>query len=217
MSLSKNTTSAENGRHSHGPVTEAGKNRSRFNAVKDGAYAKRLIIIEHETGFDQALQEFIDIFQPGDELQMHLVESMLGARLRLNRAFIREHYMHEDAMGHTGDPGEDYYQGVKAMDTPEFQKLRRLQTNLQLMFQRDLNALIKVRTHFPAQEMAPEPEIQQAEPEPTPEPVAADPAPAATPAKSPEIKPVAPAAPPKPEFQPVNNPKHPEDDWPKAA
>ncbi len=163
-------------------------------------------------------------FQPADEVQLHLVECMAGSRWRLTRALNRERLMHDLAMGTTGDPVQDYYQSLLAMDTPEFHAIRRAQAQLELSFQRTLKSLALIRKEFPAQPQTEEIEQEQPAPpqdvKPEPEePAAAEAAPP-KPVKPPAAKPEPielPAAPVQNEFQPPLNPKHPEDDWPKAA
>jgi hypothetical protein len=79
-SEAKKSASRINGARSRGPVTELGKNTSRMNATKDGAYAQSLILPgEDAQKFQARLGHLIEDLQPRDETEAGLVHEIAAA------------------------------------------------------------------------------------------------------------------------------------------
>ncbi len=63
-----------NAKKSTGPRTDASKNRTRFNALKDGLHAKSLCVLgESLKAVDGRLQRLADEFNPEDEVQWQYI------------------------------------------------------------------------------------------------------------------------------------------------
>jgi len=77
-----------NGAMSHGPVTEAGKQRSSQNAIKHGLSARSVVLCNEDHAlFDQLEQDYIDSLQPCTVLELHVVQHLAVAEWRLHRAY----------------------------------------------------------------------------------------------------------------------------------
>ena len=75
-----------NAQKSTGPKTDEGKDRSRFNAIKHGIYAREMIIPgERKEDFDALLEGFFCSCQPNDAIEQALVRQMASAEWRLQR------------------------------------------------------------------------------------------------------------------------------------
>ncbi len=75
------TTSAQirrnqqNAKHSTGPRTIAGKNRSRFNAVKHACTAKLVLLPEEKPAeFNEQTQAYFEHFMPQTRYEVKLTE-----------------------------------------------------------------------------------------------------------------------------------------------
>ena len=78
--------SRENAKHSTGPRTEEGKQRSSQNALKHGLLAKRTVIPgEDPAEFDAHLTRFQETFNPSNAYEAGLVRQMADADWRLLR------------------------------------------------------------------------------------------------------------------------------------
>jgi hypothetical protein len=77
---------AANAQHSCGPTSQAGKDRSKFNALKSGIFA-RTVVLPHE---DQAAYEAIGVYlsdqwKPATDTQREIVLTIQNTTWRLNR------------------------------------------------------------------------------------------------------------------------------------
>lgn len=83
----KAEASRENGRHSNGPVSEDGKQRSAMNAVRHGLSARSVLLPREDAGeyeeFRRSIVESLDV-QGG--LELMLAEQVVLAAWRLQRA-----------------------------------------------------------------------------------------------------------------------------------
>jgi len=87
MSSRKKSDSARiNGAKSKGPVTPEGRARSSQNALRHGLSAA-VVVLPHEdrNQFEQLRDSYMESFQPVDQPQHDLIETMAAARWRLNR------------------------------------------------------------------------------------------------------------------------------------
>ena len=76
----------ENAKHSTGPKTEAGKNVSRFNAIKHGFYAQEIIVQDEERAeFDELRQTFLLECNPITAIARELFQRLLHAAWNLHR------------------------------------------------------------------------------------------------------------------------------------
>jgi hypothetical protein len=76
----------ENAKKSTGARTQAGKNRSRMNAVKHGMTA-RIVLLAHESvdEFRSQAKGWFDVLQPRDRLELTMAERAVYASWQLNR------------------------------------------------------------------------------------------------------------------------------------
>jgi hypothetical protein len=75
-----------NAEKSTGPVTEAGKNRSRHNALRHGLTAQVSALTEEDrAAYDEFSAALIDSLQPEGEVELQLAQSVSDAAWRLNR------------------------------------------------------------------------------------------------------------------------------------
>jgi hypothetical protein len=103
-----------NARHSTGPKTEEGKNRSRFNALRHGLTSQTVILPGEDTASYTTLRRrLFEDLQPKGEYEEQLVQTIVDSTWRLNRAAAAEanmlaHYLHErEGSVSTGDPAID--------------------------------------------------------------------------------------------------------------
>jgi len=87
MSSRKKSKAARiNGAKSKGPVTPEGRARSSQNALRHGL-SSAVVVLPHEDRslFEHLRDSYMESFQPTDQPQHDLVETMAAARWRLNR------------------------------------------------------------------------------------------------------------------------------------
>jgi hypothetical protein len=91
-SSAKSETARKNGQKSRGPKTARGKSISRWNAVKHGLTAKRLLISEGKhlneyADYQQLLQELLEELQPTRVEDRLAIEKQVMDAWRLRRSF----------------------------------------------------------------------------------------------------------------------------------
>jgi hypothetical protein len=90
-SLRRIQSSKANGARSKGPSTAAGKLRSSLNAIRHGLCAKSTIMEDESgAGFPILLQQHIDRFRPGGEVEFGMIEEMSAACWRERSAWSME-------------------------------------------------------------------------------------------------------------------------------
>ncbi len=92
--------SRENGAKSHGPTTEAGKEKSSQNALKTGEYSTKLfppdpavLLNEEPAEYDALVEELRSIYRPVNTLAMRIVADIATNRwqiIRLNRLIVAQ-------------------------------------------------------------------------------------------------------------------------------
>ena len=93
-------TSAANGRRSRGPVTAAGKARSRFNALKHGIHTRQLVITSGQSTEDAAeLATLYDLFH-AEFAPVGIAENLLLERLFVTYWRMRRIIHGETALFH---------------------------------------------------------------------------------------------------------------------
>ena len=76
-----------NAKNSTGPRTDAGKNRTRFNPLKDGLYAKQLCVLgESEEAMSERLQRLAEEFKPEGEVEWQQVILIAHTQQWIDRA-----------------------------------------------------------------------------------------------------------------------------------
>ena len=202
-----NPASADNGRLSKGPTSQAGKDKVRQNALRHGRYAKKFTLLPGESHevFDQFHAAYVVTFQPADNVQLDLVTAMVQCNWNSSRAGGNLKFMMKDAM--EGKGREDAIRALLAVPSnPEFGAWMRYQGHEDRRYQKNLNNLIKVRKEFPVAnpmiidmkwQSDETDEDEQTAPEPAPEP-AAEPAPESAPETARDANTVEPAAKTKP-------------------
>lgn len=98
MSTSKSDTARVNGAKSQGPITEEGKAISARNSLRHGLTAKAVVLPdESQEDYDALLAAYTQRFQPADQVEFDLVESMAVSRWRLRRiANIETHLLADE-------------------------------------------------------------------------------------------------------------------------
>src|SRR5208337_2773263 len=77
----------ENARHSTGPRTETGKQRSSLNALRHGLTGQTVVLPSEDLAAYQAFtKRFFDDLQPRGMVEEQLVQTLADASWRLNRA-----------------------------------------------------------------------------------------------------------------------------------
>jgi hypothetical protein len=77
----------ENARHSTGPRTESGKQRSSLNALRHGLTGHTVVLPSEDLSAYRAFTKcFFDDFQPKGAVESQLVQSIADSSWRLNRA-----------------------------------------------------------------------------------------------------------------------------------
>src|SRR5579862_7310791 len=80
--------SRANGAKSRGPATEAGKRNSARNAARHRLLAATLLAEGEDSGsFDELFNSVVEEFQPQNDSELRLVESMVAAKWRQLRVW----------------------------------------------------------------------------------------------------------------------------------
>jgi hypothetical protein len=148
-SLRRVQSSKANGALSKGPSTPAGKLRSSQNATTHGLCATCLVLDdESRPHFLTLLQQHVDRFRPGDEVEHGMIEEMTAACWRQRRAWSIETRMFNTHMARSKD-GDALDRMVDAFDimaaAPSLSLLQRYETRQHLMYQRALRTFIMLR------------------------------------------------------------------------
>jgi hypothetical protein len=98
-SKAKSESARINGAKSRGPVTPEGRARSSQNALRHGL-SSAVVVLPHEdrAQFEQLRDSYMESFQPADQPQHDLIETMAAARWRLNRLLEIEAKLFEKEM-----------------------------------------------------------------------------------------------------------------------
>jgi hypothetical protein len=76
-----------NAQHSTGPRTEAGKQRSKLNALRHGLTGHTIVVpAEDQAAYQRHSQSFLDEYQPQSATETQLVQSLIDSSWQLNRA-----------------------------------------------------------------------------------------------------------------------------------
>jgi hypothetical protein len=76
----------ENSKHSTGPKTKAGKNKSSLNALRHGLTSQIVVLpTEDPQTYQYHLESFLDEYQPEDATETNLVQALADTSWRQNR------------------------------------------------------------------------------------------------------------------------------------
>jgi len=176
--------SRANGAKSKGPVSVEGRARSSRNSLRHG-FCSSVVVLPHEdkAHFEQHCDSYIDDFQPANQSQLDLVETMAAAQWRLNRFLEIEAKIFEKEMLLHDDDMEKEFADMIAVEklawtfdyiankTTSLQMLTRYESQLNRSYDRAFKRLKELKA---LQQNEPEPELEivpvrQNEPEPEPE------------------------------------------------
>ena len=154
-------SSRENGRLSHGPKTQDGKDRVRFNALRHGLRSERAVVLstESQEDFDRLLDEHFQRFQPRDQVEADALNDIAAARWRLRRLESIETGLLEKALSQVAgvESANELAEAFTALaGNRVFDLLLRYEGRLQTAFQRGLRTLIQLREKLPAETPAQE-------------------------------------------------------------
>ena len=100
MSLTKSEAARLNGAKSKGPVTAQGKLNSSRNAFRHGPCSKIFVVAhEDQAEFDELRDSYMDTWQPRNQFEAGLVETLASARWRLDRMAELEAEILDTEMG----------------------------------------------------------------------------------------------------------------------
>ena len=76
-----------NAQNSTGPRTEAGKQRSKLNALRHGLTGQTVVLpTEDHSAYERHSQSFLNQYHPKDATETQLVQSLIDTSWRMNRA-----------------------------------------------------------------------------------------------------------------------------------
>jgi hypothetical protein len=201
--------SRANGAKSHGPMTPEGRARSSRNSIRHGLSSK-IVVLPHEnrTAFEDLRDSYMDDFQPANQSQHDLVETMVAARWRLNRLVETEAKIFEMEMLRYDDDIEKEFENTIQVEKVAwvFDHIANHNKSLQLLirYEGSLNRSYE-RAYKQLKEMQKENPPQQNEPEPAP--IAVLPPPVLAPEKCPPNPTEPPIQPPDPPSSPKPSPE----------
>lgn len=152
------TANRMNARRSTGPRTQAGKERSRFNAIQHGLAAHSPVLPhENAVAFHEMRAALIAHHQPANIQELQLIDHIAHAQLRMERSRRFENGMFDLQLTHVktthgkpADPRADDDTGIAAcMCSPEFdlgyKVLLRYDSRAESSYFKAVNALHRVQ------------------------------------------------------------------------
>jgi hypothetical protein len=96
----KSDTARSNGAKSRGPKTASGLEKSSQNALKHGFASRNTVLLEceHADNFKKFIAEYAETYQPATPAEQNLVDEMIAARWRIQRIWMIETALFDDAM-----------------------------------------------------------------------------------------------------------------------
>jgi hypothetical protein len=169
-SLRRTLASRANGARSRGPKTPQAKERSAQNASRHGLLA-RCIVLQNESAeaFQAIMAQYIDRFQPADDVEMALVEEMAAAFWRQRRSWAIETRLFDNAIETDLSPdaiGRIAGAFSTLAATPSLALIHRYETRLHNIYQRALRSLLLLRAERMPNEPNPDSEHAQDQPQP---------------------------------------------------
>ena len=163
-SLRKSQSARENGAKSHGPKTEAGKQRSSQNALRHGLTSQTLVLpSEDPAEFQRLLDGYIQQFQPAGLVELDLVHEIVAAKWRLNRLALIEtellagsiDYIEKDRAQDIEDgeedqpltPAQSLAKAFDRLSSGSLSFLARIESRLERTYSRALQNLLRMQAH----------------------------------------------------------------------
>ena len=138
-----------NGALSRGPKTPEGKARSSRNATRHGLLAKCVVLRnESREGFHALFNQYVERFDPVDDVELAIVEELVAAAWRLRRAWAIETRLFDADMEARPAGAElDRLAGAfgDLASGPKLALLHRYETRLHMMAQRAIQNLGALR------------------------------------------------------------------------
>jgi hypothetical protein len=162
--------SRANGAKSKGPVSVEGRARSSQNSLRHGLSSK-IVVLPHENrdAFEAVRDSYMDDFQPANQSQHDLVETMAAARWRLNRLVETEaKIIEKEMLLHDDDMEKEFADMIQveklawtidhlANQTKTLQLLIRYEGSLNRSYERAYKQLQQMQKDYPPQQNEPEP------------------------------------------------------------
>ncbi|HYI94297.1 MAG TPA: hypothetical protein VEX68_12185 [Bryobacteraceae bacterium] len=160
---------------SNGPITEEGKARSSQNAIKHGLNSDKILVLhtEKQQDYDALRAAYLKRFAPQDEVELELVDEMVGAKWRLRRirsieteTFEMRMELQDEYIQKRGENPTDSRRQAMAFkslsDTSQsLNMLTRYETRMQRTYDRAFDNLKKLRAFpQPPQPVTPSPVIE---------------------------------------------------------
>jgi len=206
----KSETARINGAKSHGPVTPEGRARSSRNSLRHGL-SSAIVVLPHENrdAFEALRESYMDDFEPANQSQHDLVETMVASRWRLNRLVETEaKIIEKEMLLHDDDMEKEFADMIPveklawtidhlANQTKSLQLLIRYEGSLNRSYERAYKQLQQMQKDRPPQQNEPKPAplvlpARQNEPKPEPE-------------SAPEASEIAPTSPTQPDQPPKSD------------
>src|ERR1051326_8416821 len=181
--LNRSESARINGAKSRGPVTPEGKQRSSRNAVRHGLLAKSVCLTnEDPEKFQELLQDYLDLLQPINNVELRLVEQIASAAFRLERFAGTETALFDLEMDKQAAEIANKYQKIDhaarfalafkslADNSKSLSLYLRYEAAITRQYDRAMKQLLTLRTKLPA--TAPAEPPSKVQNEPNDEPVA---------------------------------------------
>jgi hypothetical protein len=167
-----------NGAKSRGPVTAAGKLTSSQNAIRHGILSGAVVLkTENPRAFQDIIEDFYALYEPANEFERSLVETMALARFRYSRIVNIEHRTMDLQIGRevakgiaaSLDPGDASAVltalafASLANETRTLDLLHRYETRLDRQFLRAQKRLIEMQDRRSSEEAIEEEVIKEDE------------------------------------------------------
>src|ERR1700683_973253 len=89
--VSRTAINRANSRHSTGPRTDSGKQRSSLNALRHGLTAASPVLpSEDQAAYETHRRQFFDEYQPATPTETHLTQELADTAWRINRIPLLE-------------------------------------------------------------------------------------------------------------------------------
>jgi hypothetical protein len=152
--MTKSESARINGAKSHGPKTEAGRQRSSQNALKHGLTSQTLLLpTEDPEEFQHLLNSYLDQFQPDGPAELHLVHEMVAAKWRLERLAIIETQLYIEYLERAEEDSDDPLSPIESLtsaftglaNSNSYPFLQRVEARLERTYSRALRSLIQLQ------------------------------------------------------------------------
>jgi hypothetical protein len=154
--------SRANGQKSQGPITIAGKVKSRYNALKHGIDAKQQIMVgESAEDLAELAAEYHEFYSPANVDERFLVDTLVNNEWRLRRLRCVEADLWHAAsksVQQAGEVGEAGLGDAFEASGPAFDRLQRIMNSCQRQYDRARKELQSLNATRPPRQSNPQPE-----------------------------------------------------------